>query len=772
MEKRQDVEEVMKSMPNQLENTEGEPTMEDRDQWTTFFITETTEKAEVLRKLDLTAAVCTQDIENLLTLVPQDAEVVLVLSERPHTETHPVLMCGIGLWRGEVNVSMVQVDWEEGVVPCDDQEALQHVLSCDKVSLPLGLVQLLPSRLGVGGWDVRLDLIFELILPADVGVQEQVLAAIEARVSDLHPLQLSTAFAGRKWLFGQFETVEKQDEEAQGLVKVAIALCHLWVLDLLRLGNKANTFFEWVDGAWWEVTVQQFCKRMGVAHRSSSFIRSLCHHLGMLSQVQGLPNAVDQFDKVALRNGTFDFSDGALRPVQPEDKMIFRLERSYLSPEQRLPMSENGFYRVLNAYGEEVKTMICQSMMPRVVGPWPGGKHINLVGLPGTGKNKLILLLKRLVANNVCSIDVGSRHDRHANSRLVNMFMNYSNEGKRTRIHNMESWKDDADDRNLEVNPKMKAMYATRRMCTPVHAMNLMYLLPSVGSEFWRRMLIIPFTRRLKGMEGGDDFIDRVIDELTDLELDSAWSDAADIAVQYGPDGVYPADLTQDEVSALYEELVDPFQMFLQSELRWTDSKEPLLFKDIIQKYQESEYSIVDRKTGKRDDQGCHAMNQKIRNFCGATGGYCRRERTESCHDGVQAVVGLAWGKGNLPTSNILGRFTKVQEDVQETVQEDVPAEAAEPKKTRKPRAGKADVEAGMTEAAEPKKTRKPRASKAVVDAEAAEAAEPATLPIRFIDAVSGNSGESQEDQLETAPIQAHDEPAEDGEKEISNETF
>ncbi len=721
----------METVEDELTEERKKLVMETPKAESTFIITETQGQADWLRQHGLTAAVCTPDIDNLLTLRPQDSDVVLVLSERPHTETTPMLKCGIGLLRAGIAVFTVQVDWAESVVPCADQASLLHVLG-DKVPLLLELVQLLPARLGDGGWDVRIDLIFELILRADDNVQEQVLTAIEARISNLRAVQLRTAFAGRLWLAAQSGTLEKQDEEAQGLVKEAVDHCSLWVPDLLRLGNKANTFFEWVDGAWREITVQQFCKRMGVAHRSSSFVRSLCHHLGMLAQVQGLPSIVDQFDRVALRNGTFNFSDGTLFPVKPEDKMLFRLERSYLAPEDRLPMSENGFYRVLDAYGEEVKTMICQSMMPRVVGPWPGGKHINLVGLPGTGKNKLILLLKRLVANNVCSVDVGSRHDRHVNSRLVNMFMNYSNEGKRTRIHNTESWKDDADDRSLEVNPKMKAMYATRRMCTPVHAMNLMYLLPSVGSEFWRRMLIIPFTRRLKGMEGGDDFIDKVIEALTDLELDSAWSDAADVAVQYGPDGVYPADLTQDEVSALYEELVDPFQMFLQSELRWTDSKEPLLFKDIIEKYQESECSIIDRKTGKRDDQGRDALHLKIRNFCGATGGYCRRERTESCHDGVLAVVGLAWGQGNQPTSNILGRFTKVQEDVQETVQQNLPVEAAAPKKTRKPRAGKAVVEAGME-----------------------EMAAPASLNPQNVDAVSVNSGESLDNQPETAPIPA-----------------
>lgn len=408
-------------------------------------------------------------------------------------------------------------------------------------------------------------------------------------------------------------------------------------------------------------------------------------------------------------------------------------------------MSENGFYLVLDAYGEEVKTMICQSMTPRVAGPWPGSKHINLVGLPGTGKNKLILLLKRLMADNVCSVDAGSSHNRHANSRLVNMFMNYRNEGKRTRIRNTELWKDEADDRRLEVNPKMQAMYATRRMATPVHAMNLMYLLPSGGSEFWRRMLIIPFTRRLKDMEGGNDFIDKVIDALTDQDLDSAWSDAVDIAVQYGPDGTYPADLTQDEVSELYRELVDPFQIFLQSELRWTASKEPLLFKDIIKKYQESEYSIVDSKTNKRDDQGRDAMNQKIRNFCGAAGGFCRRERTESCHDGVLAVIGLAWGHGKQSTSNILGRFTKVQEEI--PVQVPMEAQVEIPKE------------------ATAKKIRKPRAPKVVVDVGMEEMAETACLNPRTIDGISGNSGKSVDNQPKSAPVLAHVEPAEDGEK-------
>ena len=724
--------------------------MEDTKNASSFIITETPEKAELLRQCGLSAAACSTDIDNLLTLRPQDSDVVLVLSERPHTETHPMVKCGIGLWKRGITVSLVHLDWEESVVPCDDHEELLKVFS-DNESLPMGLVQLLPARLGDGGWDSRIDLIFELILRADDSVQEQVLAAIEARVRNLHAVQIRTAFAGRKSLAAQSGTPEKLDEEAQGLVKVATEHCPLWVPDVLRLGNKSNTFYEWVDGAWLEVTVQQFCKRMGVANRSSAFVRSLCHHLGMLSQVQGLPSAVDLFDMVALRNGTFDFSDGILRPVRPEDKMLFRLERSYLTPEERLPKAENGFYRVLDAYGEEVKTMICQSMLPRVVGPWPGGKHINLVGLPGTGKGKLIQLLKRLVANNVCSIDAGSSHDRHSNSRLVNMFMNYSNEGKRTRIRNMEAWKNDADDRSLEVNPKMKALYATRRMSTPVHAMNLMYLLPSVGSEFWRRMLIIPFTRRLKGMASGDDFIDKTIDALTDQELDSAWSDAADIAVKKGPDGVYPADLSQDEVAALYEELVDPFQMFLQSELRWTESKDPLLFKKIIEKYEESDYSIIDRKTNKRDDQGRDAMNQKIRNFCGATGGLCRRERTESCHDGVLAVIGLAWGQGNQPTSNILGRFTRVQEEVQESL----PEEDGVSKKTRKPRAGKASGDTQVAEAAVPKKIGKPRVAKAVIDAGVQEMAEPAISQTQNDDVKSVNSGESQENQTETTPIPA-----------------
>ncbi len=467
----------------------------------------------------------------------------------------------------------------------------------------------------------------------------------------------------RAYLKDNIEVQEGLDALVQGMVKLALEDNIIWVQNTLRLSNSSNVFYEWVDCEWRMRTVQHWCKLLGVSDRPPNFIRRLCHYLYMQAQVQGAPNKEEMVDKVVLRNGTFDFSTGELGPVRPEDKMLFRLGRSYLTPGQRMPEDQNRVYQILGAYDKEVVETIRQSVIPRVVAPWPGGKHINFVGLPGTGKNKLIQLLRRLIANNACSIDTGSRWDRHATSRLVNQFMNYTNEGKRTRIRNMEAWKDEADSRTMEVDPKAKELYAARNMCTPVHAMNVMFQLPARGSEFWRRLLIVPFTKRLKGCADGNDFIDKAIEDLTNWELDSAWSAAADLAVEHGPDGIYGKDLSADDTAALYEELVDPFQFFLQSELRWTDSRESIFFKDIIDRYETSDYSIIDHKTEERDDQSREAMQQKIRTFAFAMNGLTKRVRTPSCHSGVLAVIGLAWGKSNHATTNILGRFTPVQED-------------------------------------------------------------------------------------------------------------
>jgi len=340
-----------------------------------------------------------------------------------------------------------------------------------------------------------------------------------------------------------------------------------------------------------------------------------------------------------------------------------------LVPDERVPVNENRFYGMLDVYAPAVSRVVKQSLLPRVVAPWPGGKHIYLVGTTGTGKSVLIAMCRRLVDGHVCSIAGHRKSDWHASTRMENAFINYVPEANRV-IKNLASWKDEADREVVEINPKGKTAYMARYMCTPLVAANLLPPLPIFGSEMWRRILPIPFMRRLKGVAGlGDDKVNLMIAEITEAELDSVWSDAADIAAKAGPNGIYPGDPTDRATEIMYAQLTEPLRIFMQGMIKWNDAGGKLLVSDILKRYRASEYALLDSTSGLKDERKDRVLQTLALRIGISMGGTPSRHRTESCHNGKPAIAGLSWGNEPIEGDDVLTEFL-VMPDSQDVFEE------------------------------------------------------------------------------------------------------
>ncbi|PKN27933.1 MAG: hypothetical protein CVU65_00830 [Deltaproteobacteria bacterium HGW-Deltaproteobacteria-22] len=445
--------------------------------------------------------------------------------------------------------------------------------------------------------------------------------------------------------------------EAIELVKAMLEESTLWFTGVFGIGRDAAEILLWEDEHWRHLTLQDFFKKADLLTASRELKAAVLHHAGFLSQVQGPPDVETLGFRVALVNGILDFHTGEFQPSLPEFKLKNTVGRRYLPPHERLAREKNRVYQILAAYAPTVQKWILGSLLPRVVAPWPGGKHFYLVGPPGTGKSKLLSLLDRILDGGVCHLAASTlAKDSHAGTRLEGSFMNSVSEAKRSEIKdgNLEEWKQVADELTLEVNPKNLPAYQTRNMATPFHALNLMVFLVGLGSEFWRRLSILPFLLRLKGTSGGNDDIEKIIRELTNEELDSVWSEAADIAIQCGPEGFYPADLTDEETESLYVDMVDPLRIFMQSRLSWSDSGGSVAIEEIVETYLTSTWSMTNHKTQERDPRGRRTLFEVAREIGKSMSGMPRRERRKGPAEGKEVLVGLKWAANEKTTKSIL----------------------------------------------------------------------------------------------------------------------
>ncbi len=365
-------------------------------------------------------------------------------------------------------------------------------------------------------------------------------------------------------------------------------------------------------------------------------------------------------------NGVLDFQTGDFRKAAPEDKLVTTLQRRYLAVDERMPEAENRVYQVLNAYAPQVRRIVLESMLPRMVGPWPGGKIFYLVGPAGTGKSKLISLLKRILEGATAGVCADRlRRSQFVSLRLDGVLANITSENRRSEIKDAEGWKDEADQLWHEVEEKHGRSFEARFMATAIKACNLHPFLPGLGSEYWRRLFPLPFLIRLKGTPAGSVDIERTIRELTDAELDSVFSVAVDIADACGPEGNYPADLDDDTIERLYMDLTDGLRLFMQTKLKWSDAGEHVLLGDIVDTYRGSDFSLVDRDKGRRDDRGTYTLFEGARIIGTTMGGHSGQVKVP--HGvGPQALFGLTWAATDRGRGSAVAGFLTDEADCSE----------------------------------------------------------------------------------------------------------
>jgi len=504
-----------------------------------------------------------------------------------------------------------------------------------------------------------LSLFLDALASRDELIQERLLKAAKDRLG----ISMGTLRSTLKKAVKVVTCEEKPEKEADldavalKLVSEILGKSTFWFTGVFGIGRDVAEFFLWDDEHWRHLTIQEFFSKANLLTCSAKLKSAVLHHAGFLSQVQGPPDVDTLGFRVALVNGILDFHTGKFSPAKPEFKLKNTVGRRYLLPQDRLAREKNRVYQILAAYHQTVQKWIQGSLLPRLVSPWPGGKHFYLVGPPGTGKSKLLSLLDRILAGCVCHLPASNlAKDPHAGTRLENSFMNSVSEAKRSEIKdgNIEVWKQAADELTLEVNPKNLPAYQTRNMATPVHALNLMVYLVGLGSEFWRRLTIIPFLVRLKGTSAGNDDIEKMIRELTDHELDSVWSDAADIAVRCGPEGVYPEDLSDEGTESLYRDMIDPLRIFMQSRLSWSDSRGSVSIDEIVETYQTGDWSITNHKTQELDSRGRAILFDQVREIGRSMSGIVHRERRSGPNENKQVLVGLKWAANDKTTRSIL----------------------------------------------------------------------------------------------------------------------
>jgi len=448
------------------------------------------------------------------------------------------------------------------------------------------------------------------------------------------------------------------DQAALAYVRTLLSTTTWWATAAYGVGGRDRAeFFQWIGEHWEQKTLQEIASVLNVTDESMDLKNKCLGYLSTLAQVQG-PAECDQLGfRLALINGVLDFQDGKFRPARPEDRLRNTLGRRYLLPHERLEPGQNRFFTVLGAYAPRVQRIIYYSLVPRMVAPWPGGKIWYLVGPPGTGKSKLISLLSRLIEGATASIHADRlRKSQFQSRRLEGALVNLTAESRRSEIKDSEEWKEDADRLYFEVEIKGGDLYQARYITTTARACNLMPYLPGHGSEYWRRLGVLPILLRLKGRESGSDEIERLIRELTDHELDSVFSEAADVAVTCGPEGTYPMDLDEDETESLYWDLVDGLRLFMQSRLKWGGAGDQVLLADVVDRYRESDYCILDRDKNKRDERGTYTLFELVRTIGGTMGGRVGQAKVDH-GDGPQCLHYLTWAAADKGRTSLIGDF-------------------------------------------------------------------------------------------------------------------
>lgn len=433
------------------------------------------------------------------------------------------------------------------------------------------------------------------------------------------------------------------DQAALEQVRVLLADSTWWATAAYGVARDNCEFYAWTGTSWEHRTAQQIIAAMNITDESMDFKSKCLGYLSTLAQVQG-PAERDQLGfRLAVINCVIDFQTGEMRPARPEDRLCNVLGRRYLLPHERMERDKNRVYLILRAYSPKVQDLILGSVFPRIAGPWPGGKHIYLIGPAATGKSTLIALIKAVFPGATAAIHADQlKRSQFQSRRLEGMLANLTSENKRSEIKDSETWKDLADMLFFEVEVKHGSAYETRFMATSIKACNLMPYLAGLGSEFWRRLLLIPVIKRLKDTVEGIDDIQRLIRDLSDLELDSVFSEAVDIAIECGPEGRYPADLDDDVIESLYLDLVDGMRLFMQSKIKWGNPGDFVELGEIVDGYRNSDYSIIDRDKGKRDERGTGTLYDLAKRV-GVTMGGTVGQRKQAHGNGPLVLFGLTW---------------------------------------------------------------------------------------------------------------------------------
>lgn len=220
---------------------------------------------------------------------------------------------------------------------------------------------------------------------------------------------------------------------------------------------------------------------------------------------------------INVRNGLLDIRTGELSEHTPEYLSTIQFDIKY-DPQARCPVF-NQF--MLDVLPNEMERTVMLEYMGYLLVPLPNTfqKFIMILGLPGTGKSKLMSVIRRIIGKeNRCAVDLQKlENDRFALYRLFNKLVNICADMPKTAMaDNSVLKKITGSDDDLLGEPKGKDSFEFHNFCKIICSLNKLPYVPD-DMAFFRRLMLIDMNQVMEGTDKEDPHIEEKL--TTDSEL-------------------------------------------------------------------------------------------------------------------------------------------------------------------------------------------------------------------------------------------------------------
>jgi len=216
---------------------------------------------------------------------------------------------------------------------------------------------------------------------------------------------------------------------------------------------------------------------------------------------------------INLRNGMCDISNKVLLPHHPDLYSSNQLNVNY-NPDAKAPRWFSFMEEIFD--GDSAVTALIQEFMGySLVADTRFEKALILVGEGANGKSTMIKVWEELIGHeNIASVTLTNLKDQFHRASLHGKLLNIAAELSATTVEQSDYFKRIVSGDTIDAAHKFKDVFHFKPYARLVYAMNEMPRVKDNSHGFYRRLLVVPFTKRFEGKAADRTLSKKLLTEL------------------------------------------------------------------------------------------------------------------------------------------------------------------------------------------------------------------------------------------------------------------